>query len=105
GGRNRAAQSKLAATYLAAAVAQFVFVKWHPQKITARLCLVTFLEPAEEVDGDRQERRGVMFARNLAHRLEKAQLQSDRLLADHGGGLDHFFGSLEFAFGIDDFGA
>src|SRR6185369_1370029 len=49
GGRNRAAQSKLAATYLAAALAQFVFVKWHPQKITARLCLVTFLEPAEEV--------------------------------------------------------
>src|SRR5580704_5173556 len=43
-----------------------------------------------------------MFAGNLSHGLEEAQLQRNRLLAHHRGGLHHFFRSLKFALGVDD---
>jgi len=46
-----------------------------------------------------------MFAGDLAHGLEKAQLEGDGFFADHGRRLHHLFGRLELAFGIDDFGA
>ena len=45
-----------------------------------------------------------MFAGDFAHRLQETQLQRDRLLAHHRGGLHHFFRGLKFAFGVDDLG-
>src|SRR5262249_60350115 len=71
--------------------------------LLGRLALV--YERREKVDWHWKKRGRVMFARNLAHRLQKAQLQRDRFLAHHGGGLHHFFRPLKFALGVDDLGA
>src|SRR5437762_1481956 len=62
-------------------------------------------EWGEKVNRHRQEGGRVMLAGDFAHGLEEAQLQRDRFFADHGGGLDHPFRRLKFAFGIDDLGA
>src|SRR5260370_10795307 len=58
----------------------------------------------EESDRDWKKRGRVVFAGNLAHGLEEAQLERNRLLAHHRGGLHHFFRGLKFAFGVDDLG-
>src|SRR5262245_20606027 len=50
------------------------------------------------------ERGRVMFAGNLAHGLEKAELERHGLFAQHGGRLHHFFGRLIFTLGVDDLG-
>ena len=52
--------------------------------------------------GSGKKGRGVMLAGNLAHGLQEAQLQRNRLLAHHRGGLHHFFRGLKFALGVDD---
>src|SRR5438094_2440496 len=56
----------------------------------------------EKVDRNWKKRRRVVLAGNLAHGLEEAQLQRNRLLTHHCGGLHHFFRSLKFALGVDD---
>src|SRR5205809_7588896 len=56
----------------------------------------------EKVDRNWKKRRRVVLAGNLAHGLEEAQLQRNRLLAHHGGCLHHFFCRLKFALGVDD---
>ncbi len=59
----------------------------------------------EEIDRHWKKRGRVVFAGNLAHRLEEAQLERNRFLAHHRGGLHHFFRRLKFALGVDDLGA
>src|ERR1700724_2549039 len=56
----------------------------------------------EQIDRDRKEGRRIVLAGNLAHGLQEAQLQRNRLLAHHGGRLHHFFRGLKFALGVDD---
>src|SRR5207249_1752286 len=62
-------------------------------------------EGRKEIDRDWKKRGRVMLAGNLAHGLEKAQLECNRLLAHHRGGLHHFCRGLKFAFGIHHLGA
>ena len=59
----------------------------------------------EQIDRDGKKRGRVVFAGNFAHGLQETQLQRNRLLAHHRGGLHHFFRGLKFAFGVDDLGA
>src|SRR5204862_3572837 len=68
-----------------------------------RLRRFALLKWRKQIDRNWKKSRGVMLAGNLAHGLQKAQLQRNRLLAHHRGGLHHFFRSLKFALGIDDF--
>src|SRR4051812_1668079 len=49
----------------------------------------TFQEGREQIDRHREESGCVMLAGNFPHGLEEAELESDRLLADHGGRLNH----------------
>src|SRR5262249_5722583 len=70
-----------------------------------RLGRLGFSKRSEEIERDGKKGRGVMFAGNFAHGLEKTQLERDRLLAHHRGGLHHFLGGLKSAFGIDHLGA
>src|SRR5437762_6061798 len=78
----------------------------HDQSETLRLgWLGLFGKWREKVDRNWKKRRRVVLAGNLAHGLEEAQLQRNRLLAHHGGCLHHFFRSLKFALGVDNFGA
>src|SRR6266540_7377937 len=75
-----------------------------PLDMTAWLRLGRFalLKWREQIDRNGKKRRGVMLAGDLAHRLQEAQLQRNRLLAHHRRSLHHFFSSLKFAFSIDD---
>jgi len=41
-----------------------------------------------------------MFAGDFPHGLEEAELESNGLFADHGGGPDHYVGGLKFAFAL-----
>src|SRR5437660_3654633 len=74
--------------FLALWLGRFALLKWRKQ-----------------IDRNRKRSRGVMFAGNLAHGLQETELQRNRLLAHHRGGLHHFFGGLKFALGVDDLGA
>src|SRR5947209_20630875 len=72
----------------------------HDQSETLRLgWLGLFGKWREKVDRNWKKRRRVVLAGNLAHGLEEAQLQRNRLLAHHGGCPHHFFRSLQFALG------
>jgi hypothetical protein len=56
----------------------------------------------QQINRHRQESGGVSFAGDFPHGLEEAQLQRDRLFADHRGRLHHLLGGLKLAFGVDD---
>src|SRR6266699_567799 len=69
-----------------------------------RLGWLALLKWCEQIDRDWKKRCRIVLAGNLTHGLQKAQLQRNRLLAHHRGGLHHFFGGLKFALGVDDLG-
>src|SRR5438093_3534106 len=77
----------------------------HDQSEKLRLGRFAFLKWREQIDGNWEKCRFVVLTGNLAHGLEEAQLQRNRLLAHHGGCLHHFFRRLKFALGVDDLGA
>src|SRR5258707_12838563 len=59
----------------------------------------------EQVDRDREHRRGVVLGRDLGEGLEVAELHRERLRGEDPGGLGELLAGLELAFGVDDLGA
>src|SRR3979411_1318743 len=59
----------------------------------------------EQIDRNGKKGRRVVLAGDLAHGLEEAQLQRNRLLAHHGGGLYPFFRHFKFPLRLAGLGA
>src|SRR5204863_981615 len=59
----------------------------------------------DEIDRQREHDRRILLPADLQQRLEVAQLDRDRVLADDVGGLRELGRGLELALGVDDLGA
>ena len=59
----------------------------------------------QDVDGQREDDRGALVAADLDQRLQVAQLDGDRVAADHVRGVSEARRGLELALRVDDLGA
>src|SRR5690242_19382889 len=74
---------------------------------TSLLSLVQKTRPddrLEQVDRNREHRRGVVLGRDLGERLEIPELHRERLRGEDPGRLGELLAGLELALGVDDLG-
>ena len=70
-----------------------------------RCLLVKNFLDIQNIDRNREDYRGILFARNLSERLQVPKLNSIGGSGHHGGGISQFLRRLQFAFSVNDLGA
>ena len=76
-----------------------------PSAVPGRAACARGHERLQHVDRQREDDRRALVPLTSVERLEVAQLDRDRVAADHVGGVGQACGGLELALGVDDLGA